>query len=30
MREGCKVEIVYTQMSQRIRGADGNWIVSNG
>lgn len=27
MRQGCKVEIVYTQMSQRLRGADGNWIV---
>ncbi len=26
MREGCRVEIVYTQMSQRLRGADGKWL----
>ena len=29
MREGCKVEIVYTQMSQRIKGPDGNWLVND-
>lgn len=26
MREGCRVEVVYTQMSQRLRGADGKWL----
>ncbi len=26
MRKGCNVEIVYTQMSQRVRGANGRWL----
>lgn len=31
MRQGCRVEVVYTQMSQRVRGADGKWLKdSNG
>lgn len=28
MHEGCNVEIVYTQMSQRIMGADGTWLTN--
>jgi PKD repeat protein len=26
MQKGCNVEIVYTQMSQRVRGPDGQWL----
>jgi PKD repeat protein len=26
MQQGCNVEVVYTQMSQRVRGADGRWL----
>ncbi len=26
MQQGCNVEIVYTQMSQRLRGRDGRWL----
>ncbi|MGB7980836.1 MAG: PKD domain-containing protein [Candidatus Nanopelagicales bacterium] len=26
MQKGCKVEIVYTQMSQRVKGPDGRWV----
>ena len=29
MKKGCKIEIVYTQMSQRLKGPDGKWLVSN-
>jgi len=28
MRKGCKVEIVYTQMSQRVKGANGKWLTN--
>ncbi len=28
MRKGCNVEIVYTQMSQRLKGADGKWLTN--
>jgi PKD repeat protein len=28
MQKGCNVEIVYTQMSQRIKGPDGNWLIN--
>ena len=26
MQRGCNVEIVYTQMSQRIKGPNGQWL----
>ena len=26
MQQGCNVEIVYTQMSQRLKGPNGNWL----
>ena len=26
MQQGCNVEVVYTQMSQRLKGPDGKWI----
>ncbi len=26
MQQGCNVEIVYTQMSQRLKGANGRWL----
>jgi phosphatidylserine/phosphatidylglycerophosphate/cardiolipin synthase-like enzyme len=26
MRKGCWVEVVYTQMSQRVKGPDGKWL----
>lgn len=26
MQKGCNVEIVYTQMSQRVKGPDGRWL----
>jgi hypothetical protein len=28
MQKGCNVHIVYTQMSQRVRGADGKWLTN--
>jgi PKD repeat protein len=28
MRKGCNVEIVYTQMSQRLKGANGKWLTN--
>ncbi len=26
MQKGCKIEIVYTQMSQRVKGPNGRWV----
>jgi hypothetical protein len=28
MQKGCNVQIVYTQMSQRVRGPDGKWLTN--
>ncbi len=28
MRKGCNVEIVYTQMSQRLKGSNGQWLTN--
>lgn len=28
MHKGCKVEVVYTQMSQRLKGPNGKWLTN--